>query len=195
MEWSEGRLTKNSVDAREVLAERHTITEAFIVDKPDLPSARERILELAPAHQQSGSRFENLRAELSVCYAAIRGVRQELEAEIEANGKLSAELKNEVERNKRLEVENDRLSTAVAHESKNTEKLNALLGHEREENDRLNVALECARLENANLVELTRSLREQADGLDGLRAVLEVIAEGRMSPPLTAQVSHSARTT
>ena len=96
-----------------------------------------------------------------------------------------------MERNKKLEVENDRLSTAVVH----TEKLNALLGHEREENDRLNVALECARLENANLVELTRSLREQADGLDGLRAVLEVIAEGRASPPLTAQVSHSARIT
>ena len=191
MEWSEGRLTKNPVDAREVPAERHTITETFIADKPVLPSARERILELAPAHQQSGSRFANLRAELSVCYAAVRGVRHELEAEIEANGKLSAELKNEVERNKKLEVENDRLSTAVVH----TEKLNALLGHEREENDRLNVALECARLENANLVELTRSLREQADGLDGLRAVLEVIAEGRASPPLTAQVSHSARIT
>ena len=191
MEWSEGRLTKNPVDAREVPAERHTITETFIADKPVLPSARERILELAPAYQQSGSRFANLRAELFVCYAAVRGVRHELEAEIEANGKLSAELKNEVERNKRLEVENDRLSTAVVH----TEKLNALLGHEREENDRLNVALECARLENANLVELTRSLREQADGLDGLRAVLEVIAEGRASPPLTAQVSHSARIT
>ena len=49
-----------------------------------------------------------------------------------------------------------------------------MLKHEREENERLNSALKFALLENAKLLELTRSLREQADGLDGLRAVLEI---------------------
>src|SRR6478752_2956982 len=143
MEWLEGRITKRSVDAAEAPGTRAAIPElAYKADKLDLSSARERILELALQHQHSGSHFKNLKAELSVSYAISRGFRQQLEAEMETNG-----------------------------------KLNAALRHEREENERLNAALKFALLENAKLLELTRSLREQADGLDGLRAVLEIIAD------------------
>jgi hypothetical protein len=178
MEWLEGRITKRSVNAAEAPETRDAITElAYRADKLDLSSARERILELALKHQHSGSHVENLKAELSVSYAINRGFRQQLEAEVEANGKLSAELKHEMEENERLNAENEKLNAAVKHECKNNEKLNATLRHEREENERLNAALKCTLLENANLIELTRSLRAQADGLDGLRAVLEVIAD------------------
>jgi hypothetical protein len=155
MEWLEGRITKRSVDAAEAPETRTAITElAYKADKLDLSSARERILELALQHQHSGSHVENLKAELSVSYAINRGFRQQLEVEMEANG-----------------------NAAVKHECKDNEKLNATLRHEREENERLNAALKFALLENAKLLELTRSLREQADGLDGLRAVLEIIAD------------------
>jgi hypothetical protein len=171
MEWLEGRITRRSVDAAEAPETRDAITElAYRADKLDLSSARERILELALKHQHSGSHVENLKAELSVSYAINRGFRQQLEAEVEANGKLSAELKHEMEENEMLNAENEKLNAAVKHECKNNEKLNATLRHEREENERLNAALKCTLLENANLIELTRSLREQADGLDGLRA-------------------------
>jgi hypothetical protein len=89
-----------------------------------------------------------------------------------------AELEAEIELLKSQQhAENEKLNTAVKHECKNNEKLNATLRHEREENERLNAALKFALLENANLIELTRSLRAQADGLDGLRAVLEIIAD------------------
>jgi hypothetical protein len=178
MEWLEGRITKRSVDAAEAPATRTAITElAYKADKLDLSSARERILELALQHQHSGSHVEKLKAELSVSYAINRGFRQQLEAEMEANGKLSAELKHELEENERLNAANEKLEAAVKHECKDNEKLNATLRHEREENERLNAALKFTLLENAKLLELTRSLREQADGLDGLRAVLEIIAD------------------
>jgi hypothetical protein len=213
MEWLEGRITKRSVDAAEAPETRAAITElAYKADKLDLSSARERILELALQHQHSGSHVKNLKAELSVSYAINRGFRQQLEAEMEANGKISAELKHEIEENERLNAANEKLNAsvkyeckdneklnaalrhereengrlnaaneklnaAVKHGCKDNEKLNAALRHEREENERLNAALKFALLENANLLELTRSLREQADGLDGLRAVLEIIAD------------------
>ena len=213
MEWLEGRITKRSVDAAEAPETRAAITKvAYKADKLDLSSARERILELALQHQHSGSHFENLKAELSVSYAINRGFRQQLEAEMEVNGKLSTELKHEIEgnerlnaanqklnaavkherkdnekldatlrhereENERLNAANEKLNAAVKHERKDNEKLNAMLGHESEENERLNAALKFALLENAKLLELTRALSEQADGLDGLRAVLEIIAD------------------
>ena len=178
MEWLEGRITKRSIEAAEVPETRAAITKlAYKADKLNLSSARERILELALQHQHSSSHVENLKAELSVSYAINRGFRQQLEAEMEANGKLSAELKHEIEENERLNAANENLNTAVKHECKDNERLNAALRHDREENGRLNAALKFAMLENAKLLELTRSLREQADGLDGLRAVLEIIAD------------------
>ena len=213
MEWLEGRITKRSVDAAEAPETRPAITElAYKADKLDLSSARERILELALQHQHSGSHVKNLKAELSVSYVINRGFRQQLEAEMEANGKISAELKHEIEESERLNAANEKLNAAVKHECKDNEKLNAALRHEIEENRRLNAAneklnaavkhgckdneklnaalrheieenrrlnaaLKFAFLENAKLLELTRSLREQADGLDGLRAVLEIIAD------------------
>jgi hypothetical protein len=213
MEWLEGRITKRSVDAAQAPETRAANTElAFKADKLDLSSARERILELALQHQHSGSHVKNLNAELSVSYAINRGFRQQLEAEIETNGKINAELKHEIKENERLNAANEKLNAAVKYECKDNEKLNAalrhereengrlnaaneklnaavkrgfkdneelnaVLKHEREENERLNSALKFALLENAKLLELTRSLREQADGLDGLRAVLEIIAD------------------
>ena len=213
MEWLEGRITKRSVDAAEAPGTRAAIPElTYKADKLDLSSARERILELALQHQHSGSHFKNLKAELSVSYAISRGFRQQLEAEMETNGKVSAELKHEIEENEKLNAANEKLNAAIKHEykdneklnsalsheieenrrlnaaseklnaavkhgCKDNEKLNAALRHEREENERLNAALKFALLENAKLLELTRSLREQADGLDGLRAVLEIIAD------------------
>ena len=178
MEWLEGRITKRSIEAAELPETRATITKlAYKADKLNLSSARERILELALQHQHSSAHVDNLKAELSVSYAINRGFRQQLEAEMEANGKLSAELKHEIEENEKLNAANENLNTAVKHASKDNEKLNAALRHEREENGRLNAALKFALLENAKLLELTRSLREQADGLDGLRAVLEIIAD------------------
>ena len=213
MEWLEGRITKRSVDAAEAPGTRAAIPKlAYKADKLDLSSARERILELALQHQHSGSHFKNLKAELSVSYAISRGFRQQLEAEMETNGKISAELKHEIEENEKLNAANEKLNAAIKHEykdneklnsalrheieenrrlnaaneklnaavkhgCKDNEKLNAALRHEREENERLNAALKFALLENAKLLELTRSLREQADGLDGLRAVLEIIAD------------------
>ena len=61
------------------------------------------------------------------------------------------------------------LMQTLRHEREENERLNAA-------NEKLNAALKFALLENAKLNELTRSLREQSDGLDGLRAVLEIIA-------------------
>ena len=178
MEWLEGRITKRSIEAAEVPETRAAITKlAYKADKLNLSSARERILELALQHQHSSSHVENLKAELSVSYAINRGFRQQLEAEMEANGKLSAELKHEIEENERINAANENLNAVVKHERNDNQKLNATLRHEREENGRLNAALKFALLENAKLLELTRSLREQADGLDGLRAVLEIIAD------------------
>jgi chromosome segregation ATPase len=213
MEWLEGRITKRSIEAAEVPETRATITKlAYKADRLNHSSARERILELALQHQHSSSHVDNLKAELSVSYAINRGFRQQLEAEMEANGKLSAELKHEIEENEKLNAANEKLNAAIKHEckdnerlnaalrhdreengklnaaneklnaavkhaGKDNEKLNAALRHEREENGRLNAALKFALLENAKLLELTRSLREQADGLDGLGAVLEIIAD------------------
>ena len=178
MEWLEGRITKRSIEAAEVPETRATITKlAYQADRLNLSSARERILELALQHQHSSAHVDNLKAELSVSYAINRGFRQQLEAEMEANGKLSAELKHEIEENEKLNAANEKLNAAVKHAGKDNEELNAALRHEREENGRLNAALKFALLENAKLLELTRSLREQADGLDGLGAVLEIIAD------------------
>jgi chromosome segregation ATPase len=213
MEWLEGRITKRFIEAAEVPETRATITKlAYKADRLNLSSARERILELALQHQHSSAHVDNLKAELSVSYAINRGFRQQLEAEMEANGKLSAELKHEIEENEKLNAENEKLNAAIKHECRDNEKLNAALRHEREENGklnaaneklnsaikheckdneqlnaalrhereengRLNAALKLALLENAKLLELTRSLREQADGLDGLGAVLEIIAD------------------
>ena len=178
MEWLEGRITTRSIEAAEVPETRATITKlAYKADKLNLSSARERILELALQHQHSSAHVDNLKAELSVSYAINRGFRQQLEVEMEANGKLSAELKHEIEENEKLNAENEKLNAEIKHECKDNEKLNAALRHEREQNGRLNAALNLALLENAKLLELTRSLREQADGLDGLGAVLEIIAD------------------
>ena len=178
MEWLEGRITKRSIEAAEVPETQATITKlAYKPDRLNLSSARERILELALQHQHSSSHVDNLKAELSVSYAINRGFRQQLEAEMEANGKLSAELKHEIEENEKINAANEKLNAVVKHGCKDNEKLNAALRREREENERLNAALKFALLENAKLLELTRSLREQADGLDGLGAVLEIIAD------------------
>ena len=178
MEWLEGRITKRSVEAAEAPKTRAAITElVYKADKLYLSSARERILELALQHEHSGSHVDNLKAELSVSYAINRGFRQQLETEMESNGKLSAELKHEIEENERINAANENLNAALKHERNDNQKLNATLRHEREENERLNAALKVALLENAKLLELTRSLRHQADGLDGLRAVLEIIAD------------------
>ena len=178
MEWLEGRITKRSVEAAEAPKTRAAITElVYKADKLNLSSARERILELALQHEHSGSHVDNLKAELSVSYAINRGFRQQLETEMESNGKLSAELKHEIEENERINAANENLNAALKHERNDNQKLNATLRHEREENERLNAALKVALLENAKLLELTRSLRHQADGLDGLRAVLEIIAD------------------
>jgi hypothetical protein len=179
MEWLEGRITKRSVDAAEAPETRDAITElAYRADKLDLSSARERILELALKHQHSGSHVENLKAELSVSYAINRGFRQQLEAEVEANGKLSAELKHEMEENERLNAENEKLNAAVKHECKNNEKLNATLRHEREENERLNAALKCALLENANLIELIPNPYDR-DPWAQSRMPMDMIVQGR----------------
>ena len=178
MEWLEGRITKRSIEAAEVPETRATITKlAYKADRLNLSSARERILELALQHQHSSAHVDNLKAELSVSYAINRGFRQQLEAEMEANEKLNAALSHEREENEKLNAANEKLNSAIKHECKDNEQLNAALRHEREENGRLNAALKLALLENAKLLELTRSLREQADGLDGLRAVLEIIAD------------------
>ena len=213
MQWLEGRITKRSIEAAEVPETRAAITKlAYKADRLNLSSAREKILELALQHQHSSSHVDNLKAELSVSYAINRGFRQQLEAEMEANGKLSAELKHEIENNEKLNAANEKLNAAIKHECKDNERLNAALRlnreengklnaaneklnaavkhagkdneklsaalkHEREENGRLNAALKFALLENAKLHELTRSLREQADGLDALGAVLEIIAD------------------
>jgi len=213
MEWLEGRIAKRSIEAAEVPETRATITKlAYQADRLNLSSARERILELALQHQHSSSHVDNLKAELSVSYAINRGFRQQLEAEMEANGKLSAKLKHEIEENEKLNAANEKLNAAIKHECKDNERLNdalrhekeeneklnaaneklnsaikheckdneqlnAALRHEREENGRLNAALKLALLENAKLLELTRSLREQEDGLDGLGAVLDIIAD------------------
>jgi chromosome segregation ATPase len=184
MEWVEGRITKRSVDAGETPETRHSITELAYTgaNKLDLSSARQKILELmyeieALKRQHSGSYVENLKAELSVSYATNRGFRQQWEDEREENEKLNAELKHEREENEKLNAElkdereeNEKLNSAL-------KKLNSALKHEKEENEKLNAALEFALLENDNLIELTRSVREQADGLDGLRAILEIIAD------------------
>jgi chromosome segregation ATPase len=178
MEWFEGRITKRSVVAAEAPKTPDAIAELdYKADKLDPSLVRESMLELALKHQHSVPNVENLKAELSVSFAINRGFRQQLEAEMEANGKLSAELKHEIAENKRLNAEIEKLNAAIKHECKDNEKLNATLTHEREENERLNAALKFTLLENAKLLELTRSLREQADGLDGLRAVLEIIAD------------------
>jgi hypothetical protein len=97
--------------------------------------------------------------------------------ECKDNERLNAALRHEREENGRLNAANEKLNAAVKHGCKDNEKLSDALRHEREENERLNAALKFALLENAKLLELTRSLREQADGLDGLRAVLEIIAD------------------
>ena len=100
MEWLEGRITKRSGEAAEAPKTRAAITElVYKADKLNLSSARERILELALQHEHSGSHVDNLKAELSVSYAINRGFRQQLETEMESNGKLSAELKHEIEEN------------------------------------------------------------------------------------------------
>ena len=159
MEWTEGRITRGSVDAAKAPETRGVITEPAYTgaDKLELSSAREKILDLmyeieALRREHSGSYVERLRSELSVSYATNRGFKQRWEDEREENEKLNAALKHEREEN---------------------EKLNAELRHEKEENEKLNAELKFALLENDNLIELTRSLREQADGL---RAILEIIA-------------------
>jgi septal ring factor EnvC (AmiA/AmiB activator) len=84
-------------------------------------------------------------------------------------GSYSAELKERLGSRE----ENEKLNAELKHEREENEKLNAALRHEKEENEKLNAGLKFALLENDNLIELTRSLREQADGL---RAILEIIA-------------------
>jgi len=110
----------------------------------------------------------------------LNAVNEKLDAavrhECKDNERLSAAIRHEMEENGRINAANEKLKAAVKHGCKDNEKLNAALRHEREENERLNAALKFALLQNANLLELTRSVREQADGLDGLRAVLEIIA-------------------
>ena len=131
MEWTEGRITRGSVDAAKAPETRGVITEPAYTgaDKLELSSAREKILDLmyeieALRREHSGSYVERLRSELSVSYATNRGFKQRWE-------------------------------------------------DEREENEKLNAGLKFALLENDNLIELTRSLREQ---VDGLRAILEISA-------------------
>ena len=138
MEWLEGRIAKRSIEAAEVPETRAAITKlAYQADRRILSSARERILELALQHQHSSSHVDNLKAELSVSYAINRGFRQQLEAEMKANGKLSAKLKHEIEENnEKLNAANEKLNAAVKHAGKDNEELNAALSREREENGR-----------------------------------------------------------
>ena len=159
MEWTEGRITRRSVDAAKAPETRDVITEPAYTgaDKLELSSAREKILDLmyeieALRREHSGSYVERLRSELSVSYATNRGFKQRWEDESE---------------------ENEKLNAALRHAWEDNEKLNAALRHEKEGNEKLNAGLKSALLENDNLIELTRTLREQADGL---RAILEIIA-------------------
>ena len=130
--------------------------------------------------EHSGSYVERLKSELSVSYATNRGFKQRWEDEREENEKLNAALRHAREENEKLNAalrhekeENEKLNAALRHAWEDNEKLNAALRHEKEGNEKLNAGLKSALLENDNLIELTRSLREQADGL---RAILEIIA-------------------
>jgi chromosome segregation ATPase len=213
MEWTEGRITRRSVDAAKAPETRDVITEPAYTgaDKLELSSAREKILELmyeieALRREHSGSYVERLRSELSVSYATNRGFKQRWEDEREENEKLNAALRHAREENEKLNTglkhereENEKLNAALRHAREENEKLNARLKHEREENEKLNAALRHAReeneklsarlkfalLENDNLIELTRSLREQADGL---RAILEIIANRLERRPCPLQL-------
>jgi hypothetical protein len=134
---------------------------------------------------------ENEREENEKLNAALKHEREE-------NEKLNAALKHEREENEKLkrereenanaalkDVREENANAALKHEREENgreenEKLNAALKHGREENEKLNAALKVALLENDNLIELTRSLREQADGL---RAIVEIIADHFESGP------------
>jgi uncharacterized phage infection (PIP) family protein YhgE len=216
MEWAEGRITKRSVDAAKAPESAHaTMEQAHSrTDELELASAREKILELkyeieALRGELSDSHVERLKAELSVSYAANRGVRRKLEDEIEENAGLNAGLKHEMEENEKLNAglryerqENEKLNAGLRHERQENQKLNAELKREREETEKLNAGLKQERegteklnaglkqekegteklnaelrlalLANGSLVEQSRSLREQADGL---RAILEIVAD------------------
>jgi septal ring factor EnvC (AmiA/AmiB activator) len=141
-------------------------------DELELASAREKILELkyeieALRGELSDSHVERLKAELSVSYAANRGVRRKLEDEMEENARLNAGLRYERQ-------ENEKLNAELKREREETEKLNAGLKQEREGTEKLDAGLSLALLANGSLVEQSRSLREQADGL---RAILEIVAD------------------
>jgi chromosome segregation ATPase len=202
MEWAEGRITKRCVDVAKAPESAHpTVGQAYSrADELELASAREKILELkyeieALRGELSDSHVERLKAELSVAYAANRGVRRKLEDEMEENARLNAGLKYEKEENEKLNAglrherqENEKLNAGLRHERQENQKLNAELKREREETEKLNAGLKQERegteelnaglrlalLANGSLVEQSRSLREQADGL---RAVLEIVAD------------------
>jgi septal ring factor EnvC (AmiA/AmiB activator) len=170
MEWIDGRITKRSVDAG-APETRNAITNLSYIgaDKLELTCAREKILDLmyeieALRREHSGSFIERLKAELSASYATNQGFRQQWEDERE---RLNAALEHERE-------ENETLDAALEHEREENKKLGAGLEHEREENEKLNAVLKFALLENEDLTELTRSLKEQANGL---RAILGTIAD------------------
>ena len=86
MEWTEGRITRGSVDAAKAPETRDVTTEPAYTgaDKLELSSAREKILDLmyeieALRREHSGSYVERLRSELSVSYATNRGFKQRWE--------------------------------------------------------------------------------------------------------------------
>ena len=109
MEWTEGRITRGSVDAAKAPETRDVITEPAYAgaDKLELSSAREKILDLmyeieALRREHSGSYVERLRSELSVSYATNRGFKQRWEDEREENEKLNAALRHAREENEKL---------------------------------------------------------------------------------------------
>jgi chromosome segregation ATPase len=202
MEWTEGRISKRSVDSAKAPEPANATTKQSYagVDELELASAREKILQLKHEVEAlkavlSLSSVERLKAELSVCYATNRGVRRQLEDEMEENGRLSAELRLEREANEKVNArltsekqENEKLNTELKHVSQENEKLVAELKREREENEKLIAELNCEKehhesldaelklavLANGNLLELSRSLTGQADGL---RAILGIVAD------------------
>jgi hypothetical protein len=181
MEWTEGRITKRSEDVAKAPEHTDATTKrAYIrADEPELASARKKILELkyeieALKGELSVSHVERLNAELSISYATNRGVRAE-------NEKLNAELRHERQENEKLNgelkherQEDEKLNAELRHEKQENERLIGRLKREREEKEKLDAGLKLALLANGNLIELSRSQRDQADGF---RAILEIVAD------------------
>ena len=146
IEWVDGRITKRSADAAKAPEIRGAITDLACTrsDQLEPSSPREKILELM-------NEIEALKRERSSPY--LERLKTELSVSYATNRGFRQKWEAEKEENATL---------------------NAALKHEREENAKLNAALKLARIENDDLIELTRSLKERADGL---REILKVVAD------------------